>query len=300
MKKKLYYIITLGTFVMSTQIAFGAIYAEVKTGGAVAYATEGGLIASMPEGEQVTVVKLGEDKDVYTIKRESRELEVDKEALHIRKIIETIEAPGVKVRKEPDPDSPMIKMMAIGEQVSVLYRTPNQNWYQVVLEDGREGFIYRSQLMSEGLDLLPEKDLNKPKVEELQWSEASKVFPRGAVATIEDVYTGKTFKIKRTFGTNHADVEALTKADTAMIKEIWGGFTWERRPVIVHINGRRLAASLAGMPHAGSSLDGVPNNGMSGVIDLHFRGSRKHAEGNITATPDPLHQNAISIAAKYQ
>lgn len=157
-------------------------------------------------------------------------------------------------------------------------------------------------------------------VEVITWGSASKILARGSVATIEDVYTGKRFEIKRTFGTNHADVEALTAADTAVMKQIWGGFTWERRPVIVHIDGRRLAASMAGMPHAGKdsapnlsytwgrsdgygfgqNLDAVKGNAMGGVCDLHFRGSTKHKDGKISATPDPKHQAAISVAAKYK
>ena len=112
----------------------------------------------------------------------------------------------------------------------------------------------------------------------------------------------------------------MTAADTSIIKQIWGGFNWERRPVIVYIDGRRLAASMAGMPHAGKdsapnlaytsglsdgygygqNLDAVKGNAMSGVCDLHFRGSTKHKDGTISATVDPLHQAAISIAAKYK
>ena len=36
------------------------------------------------------------------------------------------------------------------------------------------------------------------------------------------------------------------------MKSIYGGdWSWERRPVIITVNGRKLAASMAGMPHAG-------------------------------------------------
>lgn len=171
-----------------------------------------------------------------------------------------------------------------------------------------------------GIAITSEKTIVKPsKVEKLDWfKEAQFVYPIGAVAEIEDIYTGKTFKVKRTFGDNHADVEALTKDDTKVIKEIWGGFSWERRPVIVSVSGRRIAASLAAMPHAGNdaypalseapnlsggygtgqNLDVVKGNEMDGVCDLHFLNSMRHNDGEIMAAVDDAHQSCIEIAAK--
>lgn len=155
------------------------------------------------------------------------------------------------------------------------------------------------------------------KIENLDWfNEAQFVYPIGAVAEIEDLATGKRFKMQRTFGTNHADVEALTKEDSKIIKEIWGGdYSWERRPVIVNINNRRIAASLAAMPHAGNdsyealsiapnlsggygegqNLDVVKNNDMDGVCDLHFLNSKRHADGPVEAVVDPEHQRCIEM-----
>lgn len=167
-------------------------------------------------------------------------------------------------------------------------------------------------------DPVPKQE-EKPEVEALDWwSEAQYVFPRDAVAQVEDVYTGRVFNIKRTFGTNHADCEALTMEDTEIIKEIWGGFSWERRPIIVNIEGRRIAASMAAMPHAGrdaapalavaknlsagygtgQNLDVVKNNGMDGVFDVHFLGSKRHKDGKVQAVVDPQHQQAVEIASK--
>ncbi|MGE5630057.1 MAG: peptidoglycan-binding domain-containing protein [Caulobacteraceae bacterium] len=155
----------------------------------------------------------------------------------------------------------------------------------------------------------------KAKIEMLDWwSEASKVFYIGAVAKVTDVETGKSFYIKRTYGSNHADSETLTLEDTKIMKEIWGGeWNWSRRPVILEINGRRLAASMAGMPHAGLdaqptnkvvssrsggyrrgiNLDAVKKNGMSGHFDVHFLNSRTHGTNRV----DPRHQKAVKEAA---
>lgn len=145
------------------------------------------------------------------------------------------------------------------------------------------------------------------------WKEADTIIPRGAIFQVRDFYTNKTFNLKRTFGTNHADVEALTLQDTNTIKSIWDGFSWERRPVVVYYAGRSIAASLSAMPHAGLdskpseelienrsgnfgfgiNLDAVKNNGMDGVMDLHFLNSRTHGSDKI----DNLHQAAIRTAA---
>lgn len=145
------------------------------------------------------------------------------------------------------------------------------------------------------------------------WTEVDNLIPRGAIFQVRDFYTNKTFNLKRTFGTNHADVEALTLQDTNTIKSIWGDFSWDRRPVVVYYSGRSIAASLSAMPHAGldskpseelikdrsgdyglgMNLDAVKNNGMDGVIDLHFLNSRTHGSDKI----DTLHQAAIHTAA---
>lgn len=153
------------------------------------------------------------------------------------------------------------------------------------------------------------------KIEVLDWwTEASKVFAIGSNAKVIDVRTGKSFNIKRTYGGNHADCETLTKEDTKIMKEIWGGsFNWNRRPVILEINGRLLAASMAGMPHAGldskpanatvsgrsggygrgTNLDTVKNNNMDGHFDVHFLNSRTHGTNKV----DSAHQKAIKEAA---
>jgi hypothetical protein len=145
------------------------------------------------------------------------------------------------------------------------------------------------------------------------WKGGSSAFPRNSTATVKDLYTGKTFKIKRTMGTNHADCEALTLEDTNIIKSIWGGFSWERRPVHVLINGRVLAASMSAMPHAGidsapayqvvnnrsgdygrgENLDVIKGNGMDGHFDIHFLNSTRHKDSKV----DPQHQAAIKVAA---
>jgi hypothetical protein len=71
----------------------------------------------------------------------------------------------------------------------------------------------------------------------LKWfGKVEDVFARGETATVYDIETGKSFKIKRTYGSNHADCETLTKKDTAVMKKIYGGtWSWERREIIVKV-----------------------------------------------------------------
>lgn len=146
------------------------------------------------------------------------------------------------------------------------------------------------------------------------WKQAKNVFKIGTTAVVQDVRTGKTFKIVRTMGSNHADCEAASKADADIIKSIWGGFSWDVRPVIVNVGGRRLAASMSSLPHAGidsapafatvnnrsegygkgENLDVVKGNGMNGHFDVHFLNSTRHKDGQV----DSRHQAAIKIAAK--
>lgn len=150
------------------------------------------------------------------------------------------------------------------------------------------------------------------------FDEVQFLFPRDSYATVIDVDTGKSFRIKRTFGTNHADVEPLTTEDAAIIKEIWGGtWNWERRAVVVKPDngGHLLAGSMTGFPHAGlndypalaivnnrsggygtgQNFDVVKGNGVDGHFDIHFLNSRTHG----TNVMQQEHQNMVQKAANY-
>ncbi|GAA4717498.1 LysM peptidoglycan-binding domain-containing protein [Brevibacillus fulvus] len=128
--------------------------------------------------------------------------------------------------------------------------------------------------------------------EYLDWFEAAQyLFPIGKVADVTDFETGVSFKVKRTIGASHSDTEPLTSADAATIKKIWGGtYSWAVRPVIVEVDGRKIAASMASMPH---SIEYITDNDFNGHFDIHFLNSRRHADDKL----DPDHQAAIKIAA---
>lgn len=147
------------------------------------------------------------------------------------------------------------------------------------------------------------------------WSEVKgKLVNREDILLVKDFQTGKSFEISVEGGTNHADVEPLTKKDAETIKSLWGGnYNWERRPVLVFTKTKVIAASMNGMPHAGLdskpykavvsgrsagygkgiNYDMVKGNGIDGHFCLHFKNSTLHKNGKV----DYRHQQAIKTAA---
>jgi hypothetical protein len=139
----------------------------------------------------------------------------------------------------------------------------------------------------------------------------------GKTGKLTDIATGKSFMVKRTLGANHSDTETLTAQNSQIMKDIFGGtWNWTRRTFILEADGRRLAVSVAGMPHAG--VDGVPylqnidnrsdnygygtnydsisGNGMNGHFDLYFLNCLKHADNKI----DAAHQYNVLSAGGLQ
>ena len=133
----------------------------------------------------------------------------------------------------------------------------------------------------------------KGTAKEMDWwtSGIQKIFPRGATATITDVDTGLAWREQRRGGTNHADVQPLTAADTAALRQAYGGtWSWNRRAIFVTIDGENYAASMNGMPHGGGSITG---NNFNGHHCVHFTNSRTHGSNKVCS----LHQAAIQKAA---
>lgn len=146
------------------------------------------------------------------------------------------------------------------------------------------------------------------------WFEGgNKVFDIGKIATVYDIDTGRTFRVKRTFGSNHADCEPLTSEDTRIMKEIYKGeWSWDRRAIILDVEGIKIPASMSGMPHAGVNnkparvyvtnrsggfgrginLDTIKGNGMDGHFDIHLLGSKTHGTNRV----EPKHQSMVQKA----
>ncbi len=123
------------------------------------------------------------------------------------------------------------------------------------------------------------------------WEYVSWILDTKNTAVLKDLVTGKSFTARRLGGSNHADMEPLTAADTRIMKEIFGGsWSWNRRAVLVSVDGKVIAGSMAGMPH---DIQTLSENGFPGHFDLHFLNSRKHS----TNTIDPEHQAMVQKAA---
>ena len=177
------------------------------------------------------------------------------------------------------------------------------------------GYIYTGLSLKIPVHHIPIKEAPEGYGELLEWfSEAQYVIPINSVIQIVDLETGKSFNAKRTIGSGHADCEPLTANDTAIMKDIWGGnLNWNKRSVLVKINGRTIAASAAGMLHAGNdgaeggvwtgwrsdnygegiNYDYIKGNDAHGHFDLHFYKSIGHSSG----TENKTHQNNVLKSA---
>lgn len=170
-----------------------------------------------------------------------------------------------------------------------------------------------------GAKLLTVADTDSNHVGALDWFKKVRyIWDRGVNATVTDVETGLSFQVKRTYGTNHADIEPLTKKDTQTIKEIWGGFSWDRRAVVVQVGSYTIAASMTAMPHAGvdskpantyvsnrsggygrgTNLDTVKGNGCNGHMDIHFKNSKTHTTNRVLSSQQSMVKKAADFISK--
>ena len=133
-----------------------------------------------------------------------------------------------------------------------------------------------------------------PYGEFLSWGEVDKLFPRYAEATVIDLDTGCKFRVQRRGGTYHADVQPLTAGDTAVMKLVYSGkWSWQRRAVIVQLaGGRRIAASMNGMPHG---LGSIPDNKFNGHSCIHFRDSKTHCSREVNMAHQIMVWKAANI-----
>ena len=165
---------------------------------------------------------------------------------------------GVNFRAGPDTDARILSVLNTGTSVEVLEYDP-VGWSKV-RSNGSTGYI-RSDLLGEGAGA----------VELLAWSEAKDIVKNGVNMRIVDVRTGISFTLRSFSKGGHADVEPVAQADTDTMYRIRDGkWSWAARPVWVTLGNRTVAASINGMPHAGSTIS---NNGMDGHLCLHFWGT---------------------------
>ena len=133
----------------------------------------------------------------------------------------------------------------------------------------------------------------KYKTQNLKWYNTGKnLFKRNSTIVVKDVKTGKKWNCKVMYGTNHLDVEPLTKSDTNTMKAVYGGsINYKRRAVLVLYKNKVYAGSMYGVPHGEET---ITNNGFKGQFCIHFTGSKTHGSDKV----DTDHQAAIQTALK--
>ncbi len=153
-------------------------------------------------------------------------------------------------------------------------------------------FIYQYTLPEAEEEHPAQPEAKKLYGEFLTWEEARQYFNKYSSATVMDLDTGLQYNIQRRGGSSHADVQPLTAEDTATMKAIYNDkWSWKRRAVIVELeNGRKIAASMNGMPHGRGAIAG---NNFNGHSCIHFRGSTTHGSRKV----DLAHQMMVWKAA---
>lgn len=149
------------------------------------------------------------------------------------------------------------------------YMDPGQ-WLNAGEKIAISGYAPRTYTVTPGQDSAPAR-----KGALVDWhTEGKYLIKRNSTFTVVDVDTGKQFKAVMIGGYNHADIEPATRADTEIMKQIFGTWQWSPRAVVVYINGMNVAASLSGMPHG---ADTVTDNGVNGMFDMYLKGSTSHS-----------------------
>ena len=134
----------------------------------------------------------------------------------------------------------------------------------------------------------------KSKVVKLDWFKSGKnVLKKGSYGYLYDIDTGITMRIKRMGGSNHADVEPATTADTAKLLKIAGGkFSWDSQAVILHAGGKYVACAINTMPHGDQT---IKSNNYNGQFCLHMLNSLTHGSKKVNSS----HQSAIRKAYNW-
>lgn len=119
----------------------------------------------------------------------------------------------------------------------------------------------------------------KKKVKVVNWFKGgSNILRVGRYGYIYDIRTGTCIRVKRCGGVAHADLEPATKKDTYKLWKLAHGFSWDRRPVILHAGGKYVACSINTKPHGKQT---IRNNGFKGQFCLHMAYSKTHGSNRV-------------------
>lgn len=178
---------------------------------------------------------------------------------------------------------------AIAKNTKVYVVGKSGSFYKVQNDRGNEGYIKK--------DCLSRKKSGggwKSQVVKMNWFDGgSKVLKKGSYGYLYDIRTGITMRIKRMGGHNHADVEPVTKSDTAKLLRMAGGsFSWDSVAVILKAGGKYVACGINTKPHGDQT---IKDNGYDGQFCLHMSGSTTHCSG----VENVNHQHSIEKAYNW-
>lgn len=134
-----------------------------------------------------------------------------------------------------------------------------------------------NRVLSEALQQLRKRS---PFGETVEWAEVQQLFPVGSEGRVTDLDSKGSFVVRRNGGYSHADIEPLKPKDSLAAKQLYGGiWSWKRRAVILEAGGRKIAASLTGMPQGKGELK---DNDCNGSLGLYFSGQAMEKSGNLS------------------
>lgn len=168
--------------------------------------------------------------------------------------------------------------------------------------DGIAGQATQQELFNGSTPVVP-GEMKLYKAEKIDWYTGgiNELWARGDNYQIFDVYTKTVWWAHRWAGGDHADIEPLTAADTAVLCAAYGVSTakeiatkdlWQRRPCLVTIGSRTFACSLYGEPHGTQT---ILDNNFPGQCCLHFTNSKTHGTKQVNS----YHTAAIQYAWEY-
>lgn len=125
----------------------------------------------------------------------------------------------------------------------------------------------------------------------VSWTTVRDMLKENAEYKITDCYTGYTFHLVYHGGENHAEMESSSINETSNFFRICGSeVNFLKRPIVIEINGRSIAASVQCWPHG---TDYQKGNAMHGHVCVYFDG----CVSNVGNMPDVEHNEVVRKAA---
>ncbi len=137
----------------------------------------------------------------------------------------------------------------------------------------------------------PTHETLEVKGELLEWNAVKDKLSVGRSYEVTDCNTGESVLLAFYGGENHAEMELASSEELAEFMKICGSdFNYYKRPVIVKLDGKNIAASLQCYPHGSENIS---DNGMDGHICVFFKDSLSH----VGQLPDVEHNANVYAAA---